>query len=196
MWKCLCDCGKEKDVPSHNLIIGKTKSCGCLNLELASARATTHGATKNGGRDRLYKIWAAMKERCYREKDTNYKNYGARGITVCKEWRNSYSAFREWALGHGYIEDAEYGECTLDRIDVDGDYCPENCRWISKLKQANNKRNNHFLTYGGETLTVAEWARRTGIHCNRIYTRINKFGWPIEKALTTPVRKIRRGGGD
>lgn len=192
MWRCVCDCGKEKIIAGASLRHGNTKSCGCLQRDVVINMSTKHGFAHSGEIERLYRIWLAMKERCYNENNKGYKNYGGRGISVCEEWRNSYASFKKWAIESGYDENAKYGDCTIERIDVNGDYCPENCTWVSKKKQANNTRRNHFLTYNGETHTIAEWAEITGIGYNAIRQRINNLGWPIERALTEPMRTTRR----
>ena len=136
-WRCVCDCGKETVVDVCQLVSGKTKSCGCLHAEMLQT-----GNVKHGGRyERLYKVFANMKNRCYNEHSDDYKYYGGRGIKICDEWLGSYSAFKEWALTHGYNETAKRGACTIDRIDVNGNYEPNNCRWVSMSVQSKNRRN-------------------------------------------------------
>lgn len=134
-WMCRCDCGIEKTVDGHSLARGRTKSCGCLNAEtrkrLLTERATTHG----GCYTRLYHIWAHMKYRCYNPNDAKYKDYGGRGITVCSEWLAGFENFRGWALSSGYSDNL-----SLDRIDVDGNYEPSNCRWATWRTQRMNQR--------------------------------------------------------
>jgi len=134
MWRCRCDCGNETIVDVCQLTSGKTKSCGCLRSE--------GGHTTHGGRyDRLYKVFSNMNNRCYNPHSNDYKYYGGRGIKVCDEWLHNYAAFRDWALSNGYDANASRGECTIDRIDVDGDYSPANCRWVPMSIQSQNRRN-------------------------------------------------------
>lgn len=136
---------------------------------------------------RLYIIWSHMKQRCYNEKDLNYKKYGAKGITVCNEWLDDFMEFRNWAISNGYQE-----ELTLDRIDGSKEYSPENCRWATYKQQGNNRKNNHLLNYNGETHTISEWSEIVRISDKVIRDRINRYKWTVEKALTTQVRPFRR----
>jgi len=171
-WKCLCDCGKEVTVDSFKLRHGMTKSCGCLANELTSLRSKKHGMFGT----RLYRIWFNMKQRCANPKHIAYKNYGGRGITVCNEWQ-IFEPFYKWALANGYRD-----ELTIDRIDNDKGYSPDNCQWLTEKEQGQNKRNNRMICINGETNTVAEWARRTGIKENTLRWRIKK-GIPKEQLL-------------
>lgn len=135
-WLCRCECGTEREVVAHSLIYGTSTSCGCAQREGMSERATAHGDSHS----RLYTVWGNMKSRCCNPHNPNYSRYGGRGIKICDEWLDDYSAFRDWAMRAGYDPDAPRGECTIDRIDNDGDYCPENCRWVDVSTQNTNKR--------------------------------------------------------
>lgn len=132
-WFCQCDCGNTVEVLGKSLRSQESASCGCRKIECLNR--ITHG----GRKERLYRVWAGMKERCNYPLHPGYKNYGGRGIKVCKEW-NDYSVFREWAMTHGYDPDAPRGQCTLDRIDVNGPYAPWNCQWVDMKTQAQNRQ--------------------------------------------------------
>lgn len=181
-WRCKChNCGGETIVTSDALTGGQQVSCGCYHKQHVKEMFRTHGMTDT----RLYYVWCGIKNRCYCESTPEYASYGARGIKMCDEWKSNLLKFREWALSNGYDESAPRGACTIDRIDVNGDYEPSNCRVVSQREQMQNTRKNHFITYNGETLTLAEWSRRTGIPSGKIRTRITRLGWTPERALTT-----------
>lgn len=138
-WLCLCDCGKECVCRGHDLRRGRTKSCGCLCIDDAKIRFITHGKR----RTRLYEVWYGMKMRCYNPKNSHYHRYGGRGITVCDEWLNDFQAFYNWAMANGYNENAPYGQCTIDRIDNNKGYSPDNCRWVDMKVQRQNQEKCH-----------------------------------------------------
>lgn len=137
---------------------------------------------------RLYGVWFDMRRRCKSPSHHAYEHYGARGISVCEEW-SSFNAFAEWAYSNGYDNNAPKGKCTIDRIDNDSGYSPENCRWVDMKVQGNNKRTNVSITYNGETLNLSEWADKVGVNVRTLISRIYRDGWSIEKALTTPIKE-------
>lgn len=177
-WLCQCDCGQSTIVVGCQLRNGQIKSCGCLRREKLIQRSLRHGETHH----RIYNIWLGIKRRCLKPGDSGYEKYGGRGITVCEEWRNSYVAFRDWAMANGYAEDL-----TIDRIDNNGPYSPENCRWTTNAEQAKNRRSTRLIEYNGKTLCIKDWARETGINYCTLFRRLS-HGWSIERALTTPVQ--------
>lgn len=183
-WVCKCDCGNYITVMTNNLRGEKhTRSCGCLSDE--SRRSKSNKYVKHGlFNTKIYHAWNAMKQRCFCETNRNYKDYGGRGITVCDDWRDDFNAFYEWAMENGYADDL-----TLDRIDVNGNYEPDNCRWVTQKKQANNRRSNLYLEYNGETHTAAEWGDKLGAKRNSIVSDRIRNGWSIERAVTTPVKE-------
>lgn len=174
---------------------GYTKSCGCYAREKSSERLAglsgeerSRRASKHGQKGtRLYDIWHGMKQRCTNENDKAYKNYGGRGVQVCAEWM-AFEPFFSWALASGYEE-----SLTLERVDVNGDYEPSNCTWVTKAEQQANKRTNVRLSCRGETHCVAEWSRISGVSDDRISHRLSK-GWDIEDAIFKPVRKKKKSG--
>lgn len=176
---CKCDCGNVVTVLGKSLTSGNTKSCGCLHREQLTERNYKHGER----RTRLYKTWISMKQRCSVHR-AKYKQWEGRGIKVCDEWRDSFTAFKDWAEANGYKEDL-----TIDRIDVNGNYEPSNCRWITKREQQFNKTNTRYFEYKGQKKCLAEWAEIFGMNKPTLYNRIYNLGWSIEKALETEVKK-------
>ena len=176
IWKCRCDCGKETMVTSCNLRSGSTNACGCLHNEFISSLSKKHGLSHT----RLHGIWRGIKGRCLNHKNSSYQNYGGRGIKICEEWKDNFENFYEWAMSNGYKDDL-----SIDRIDVNNGYFPENCRWVTDEVQSRNRRNNRKYSHDGETKTLSEWAREYGIDRKTLSDRMDKFGWDFEKALTT-----------
>lgn len=170
---CECICGRYRHLTKQRLERG-TPSCGCRRYETAASKRKTHGMSKT----RLYHIWSDMKGRCYRTHNKNYGLYGGKGIRVCDEWKNNFQAFCNWALANGYSENL-----TIDRIDSNKNYEPNNCRWATQREQCNNISRNHLLTYKGETKTMSEWADITGIPYTTLRARINTLHWDVDKAL-------------
>lgn len=177
-WKCRCECGTIKDIPAKTLRNGTAQSCGCLQKERASIARSTHRMRHT----RLYGVWVGMRNRCSDPDNIGYHLYGGRGIEVCPEWRDSFEVFRDWAIENGYQEGL-----TIDRIDTDGPYSPENCRWITQKQQQNNRRNNKHLVLNGENHTMSEWAEITGIKVATIHARL-KRGWSVDRTLTEAVK--------
>lgn len=181
-WLCQCDCGQTKIINRSSLLSGGTQSCGCLHNELVSQQSTTHGLSH---RVPEYGAWSGMLTRCTNPNVAAFSDYGERGIKVCERWRR----FENFYADMGPKPAPEY---SLDRIDVNGDYEPANCRWATPLEQANNARSNIPLTHDGKTMNLTEWARELGLKKITLYDRINKLGWSVERALTTPTRKMTR----
>ena len=174
-WKCQCDCGNIVFVCTCNLRNGHSKSCGCEN---SGRFKKTHGKRQT----RLYRIWAGIKRRCLT--DTNVsKWYKDKGITICNEWRDNFECFYNWAINNGYNDNL-----TIDRINPNMDYYPENCRWIPLAEQAKNTTQNNLITYNGKTMILADWARTFNIKRATISARLER-GWTIDEALTKPVRQ-------
>lgn len=181
-WKCACDCGNITYVPTNKLTSGRTQSCGHTKF------GKRNGAFPARDNPRLYTVWLDIKGRCYNSNKDNFKYYGGKGITVCDEWIASFNTFCEWALANGYKESAKPGECTIDRIDPNGNYTPDNCRFVSQIVQANNTTANRYISYNGETKTLSEWARHYGIKWCTLKYRLDQ-GWGMDKAVNTPIRQ-------
>lgn len=180
-WMCECNCGNRKVVMSKCLKNGSTKSCGCLSREIAVKRNAKHGKRHT----RIYRIWLMMKNRCNNPKDKYYKCYGGKRITVCDEWSNDFLSFYSWAMSHGYADNL-----SIDRIDVNGNYEPDNCHWATAREQANNTTRNHYIAYNGKSQSMSMWASEIGIPYSTLRARI-RSGWAIENALTEPVRRAK-----
>lgn len=174
-WLCKCECGNTTICATTHLKSGHTKSCGCYARETSMQ----NGLKKKHGlkNTRLYRIWQQMKTRCCNPKYEYFSSYGGRGIKVCDEWldKDGFVRFYEWSMSHGYADDL-----TIDRIDVNGNYCPENCRWATMKEQSKNKRNTPFVTYKGTVKTLAEWAEVTGIKYQTLFCRYKSGKTPEE----------------
>ena len=175
IWQFRCDCGVEKDILGSLVNLGTIRSCGCLRLDII----TKHGLARHP----LYQRWTNMMDRCYKKTDINYKNYGARGIKVCDRWHDvrNFVGDNERLVSPGL---------ELDRINNDGPYSPVNCRWATRLEQANNKRNgpNRRITFRGETKTLKQWSQKLRIPNTTLHNRLTYLGWTLERAFTTPAR--------
>lgn len=157
-WLCRCDCGNEKVIYRNSLVSGTTHSCGCYEKEVKKTMHLKHGMAKS----RIWSIWLNMIDRCEREGNKSYKDYGGRGIKVCEEWKNSFEAFKEWSYANGYTD-----ELTIDRIDTDKDYSPDNCRWATRKEQTRNRR----ITLRVNGVPLAEIAEKEGISYQRAYDK-------------------------
>lgn len=180
-WLCKCDCGKEVIVDGYRLRSGKTKSCGCLSKETAREKATKHGMSSS----RIYFIHNSMNERCFNPNSSEYYNYGYRGISVCDAWKGriGFENFLKWSMKNGYSDDL-----SIDRINVNGNYEPSNCRWVTQKEQMNNTRFNLFVEYNGETYTLSEWSEKLKIPYKTLYQRL-KRGWDVKRAFCTSKMK-------
>lgn len=174
-WKCVCDCGRETVQYGQDLKRGKVISCGCWNDE----KRYKHGMAGTS----VYHIWQQLHQRCENPKAPSYENYGGRGIKVCERWKS----FDNFVADMGIRPDGY----SIDRIDNDGNYKPSNCRWATTKQQLNNRRNNRVLELNGERKTIAEWADQLGVRWNLIRCRVDRYGWSIERALTTPVKSCK-----
>lgn len=177
-WLCKCDCGTVREVKGRSLREGKSQSCGCLHGEIISAQSTKHGKSKT----RLYSIYRNMKCRCYTPSASKYEIYGGRGIKVCDEWLGDFMRFYQWAIAHGYSDDL-----SIDRINSDGNYEPDNCRWATYKVQGNNTNQNHVITYNGKSQTLAEWADELGFSYKVLSERIRR-NWGVKRAFETPTQ--------
>lgn len=172
-WKCKCDCGNVCVIQGRKLRDGITKSCGCLHKEISKINHLTHGKSKHP----LYSVWKGMKSRCNNKHIKCYKYYGEKGVSLCEDW-NDFATFFDWSINNGY----KHG-LTIDRIDNNGNYCPENCRWVSIDIQQKNKSNCFYITYNGITMTASEWERATGVCRKTIIYRI-LHGATVKQALS------------
>ncbi len=176
LWSCLCDCGNTTTVLGGAIRKGRIQSCGCTKIQ--------HGHSKKGEMTQIYSTWTAMRQRCNNLKHPEYKNYGKRGIVVCKRWEKFENFLED-------MGEPPTDKHSIDRIDNDGNYCKSNCRWATLKQQQRNKRNNLFITYDGKTQCLAAWAEEFDIKYGTLESRLRR-GWSIGKALTTPVKKSKR----
>ncbi|MGH1280534.1 hypothetical protein [Bacillus basilensis] len=174
-YKCLCDCGEYVITRSDSLTSGKTKSCGCLSVE---TNRKVHSKHKDSN-TRLYRIYQKMRNRCNDPKNYRFTRYGGRGITVCDEWKNDYESFKKWALEHGYND-----KLTIDRINNDGNYEPNNCRWTDVKTQSNNTSRNKYIEYKGETKTLVQWCEELNYSYSSTRNMIAKGDKTIEEIFT------------
>lgn len=179
--ECKCDCGNIIKTRSHNLVTGDTKSCGCFKIEETKRRNTTHGMNKT----HEHLCWLAMKQRCDYEKHVSYHLYGGRGIRVCDRWRFSFENFLS------DMGPAPSRNHTIERVDTDGDYCPENCKWATYKEQGQNTRTNVIVEYKGEKMTISQLADLVGMNYHTIHGRIRHRGMTPEEAVDTPVIRKR-----
>lgn len=185
IWLCKCDCGNTKNIRYWDVVHGKIKSCGCLRNNKARDRLISynksHNVKHNDCHARLYNIWHGMIQRCYNPNYHHYKDYGGRGIKICDEWKYDYLTFKKWAIENGY------SDClTIDRLDVNGDYEPSNCKWSTNTEQARNRRNNLIITYRGKSQTLMEWSNELNIKYCILWGRLKK-GWSVERTFERPV---------
>lgn len=177
-YTCLCECGCKVDIRKDQLTRGITKSCGCLQKDIAKKTMAENMKKYGFSEHPLNKIFNGMKQRCYNEKDKGFRYYGKRGISICNEWLNDFKTFYNWAIENGYKRGL-----SIDRIDVSGNYTPNNCRFVSMKVQNTNKKNNLHIEYKGETKTLSEWCEKLNLKYSTTYMRLNR-GWDIEKAFT------------
>lgn len=181
-WKCICDCGSEVIVTTDALRANKSKSCGCY----AKERARDANIKHNKRYTRLYSTFARMKQRCYNKNNPKYKNYGGRGIQICQEWLDDFDKFYDWSLSNGYSE-----ILTIDRINVNGNYEPSNCRWVDMKEQSKNRTTNIVVKYNGESKVLSEWCSILNLDYKLVNRRIND-GWNVEDAFFKPRQKQKK----
>lgn len=178
-YDCLCDCGNHCIVRGNSLTTGNTKSCGCMVKESKNVK---HGMKHT----RLYGIWYGMRDRCNNENNPAYERYGGKGVSVCKAW-DEFISFYKWSMSNGYNE-----SLSIDRINVNGNYEPSNCRWATPKEQSDNKSSNIIIELNGKKQDLQQWCDELGFNRSTINTRVRMCGWSYEKALTTPIRKHKK----
>lgn len=186
-WICQCDCGNVSEHRSDGLLNGTIKSCGCYKREVSAENVSKNHTHKKSG-TRIYRIWQGMKTRCFDINDKRYERYGERGITVCEEWKNNFLSFYDWSMANGYDENL-----SIDRIDNDGNYCPENCRWVTLKEQANNRSSNVKYKIGNVTKKLSEWCELFELDFNTILARFEREENITMDKLFRPVESQYRG---
>lgn len=176
LWLCQCECGNTTTTITSNLIQGKTKSCGCFAIETRKKLHKTHGLCYT----RLNSIYRKMKQRCLCKTNPSYSSYGGRGITICNEWLDDFMNFYNWAVVNGYTD-----KLSIDRIDNNGNYEPNNCRWADYKTQARNTRHCHFVEYKGQKKPLSEWCEILKLNYPKILQRIQKLKWSPQRAFET-----------
>lgn len=164
---CRCDCGNKKIIKMHTLRSGNAISCGCYRKEFISSAKSTHRMSGT----KIYRVWRSMRRRCNASTDKAFVNYGARGITVCAEWESDFNEFYKWAISNGYNEGL-----TIERIDNNKGYSPDNCKWIPRREQNKNRRMNHYLAYGDRKKTLQEWANEIGVNRCTLRDYCKRYG--------------------
>lgn len=183
LWVCECECGNIKKLMPGDVKSGKVRSCGCLLNEMSTKRATKFKHLTKDNK-RLYSIYNGVKKRCYSKAEPRYKDYGERGIKMCDEWLASFDNFADWSLSNGYSD-----KMTIERIDVNGDYCPENCKWITSQEQSFNKRTTRWVNYKGEHIQLKILCERENVCYDTVHDRIYKRGWSVDKAIETSSQR-------
>ncbi len=180
-WNCVCDCGHTTVASTSNLNSSHTKSCGCLGVESTKKSNTTHGLYKHPE----YKLWLGMKNRCHNPKNKSFSKYGAKGVSVCSRWQNSFASFVEDMGPRPSLD------CSIDRIISSKGYSPNNCRWATQIEQQNNRGNNKKIIHNGQTLTLAQWSRFLGGNVHLVHSRLS-LGWTEKEAVTIPKGEKRK----
>lgn len=178
VWRLACQCGNKVFYEAGRFKYGNTVSCGCYRRELVGDEHRSHGLSKTP----VYSSWLTMRKRCYNEQSPDYPTYGGRGISVCDRWMSFENFYAD-------MGDRPKG-MSLDRIDCDGDYSPENCRWATNTQQARNKRNTRMVTFNGVTKSLRDFCEELSLNCGTVMTRITQLGWSIDRALTVPTGRL------
>lgn len=183
---CKCDCGTVREVVAYDVVSGKSKCCGCIGAKKTALRNYLNG-THHLSDHPIFHIWRGIKRRCYLKTDQHYKNYGARGIKMCEQWKNDFKAFYDWSINNGYKKGL-----SIDRIDNNQGYCPENCRWATAKQQANNRTTTVKLMWKGELLPFTIICEKEQVPYNLIRDRVCRYGWTLEKAINTPKGRYKK----